>query len=115
EHRAQCAHARAMTRRLVQPPCEAAAARAAAETPGCAAHAKPWVLAASVLASSVVVLEATVINVALPSIQPSLEAPVATMQWIANSYTLALASLTLVGAALGDRRGRRRMLLVGLA
>lgn len=103
-----------MTMPMVQAPCEAATAGVAAETPGCAAHAKPWVLTAAVLASTVVFLEATVINVALPAIQTSLGAPVATMQWIANCYTLALASLTLVGAALGDRRGRRRMLLIGL-
>ncbi|HSP99952.1 MAG TPA: MFS transporter, partial [Candidatus Dormibacteraeota bacterium] len=104
-----------MTMPLLRPPCEEAAAAVAPETPGCAAHAKRWVLGASVLASSVVFLEATVINVALPAIQSALDAPVATMQWIANTYTLALASLTLVGAALGDQHGRRRLLIVGLA
>jgi len=95
-------------------PCEEAAARVAPETPGCAAHAKRWVLAATVLASSVVFLEATVINVALPAIQNVLGASVATMQWIASTYTLALAALTIVGGALGDRLGRRHLLLVGL-
>lgn len=99
----------------VRPPCEEAAARVAPETPGCAAHARPWVLGATVMASSVVFLEATVINVALPAIQTSLDAPVATMQWIANVYTLALAALTLIGGALGDRHGRRRLLLIGLS
>jgi EmrB/QacA subfamily drug resistance transporter len=71
------------------------------------------VLTATVLASSVVFLEATVINVALPGIQQALGASVATMQWIASVYTLALAALTLVGGALG-RLGRRRLLAVGL-
>jgi len=51
-----------------RPPCEAAAALAAPETPGCAAHATRWVLAATVLASSLVFLEATVINVARPGL-----------------------------------------------
>ena len=104
-----------MTLPMLLPPCEEAAARVAPETPGCASHAKPWVLTATVLASSVVFLEATVINVALPGIQQALGASVATMQWIASVYTLALAALILVGGALGDRLGRRRMLAVGLS
>jgi MFS family permease len=99
----------------LRPPCEEAAARAAPETPGCAAHAKRWVLAATVSASSVVFLEATVINVALPAIQHAFAASVATMQWIGSTYTLALAALTMVGGTLGDRFGRRRLLLGGLA
>jgi len=103
-----------MTMPIVCPPAETAAALAAPETPGCAAHAKRWVLAGTVLASSVVFLEATVINVALPAIQSSLQASVATMQWIASTYTLALAAVTLVGGGLGDRLGRRRLLIVGL-
>ncbi len=99
----------------LRPPCEEAAALAAPETPGCAAHAKRWVLAGTVLASSLVFLEATVINVALPAIQDALGASVAMMQWIASTYTLALAALTMVGGALGDRLGRRHLLLVGLS
>ncbi|MDX2170051.1 MAG: MFS transporter, partial [Deltaproteobacteria bacterium] len=96
------------------PPCEAAAAQAAPETLGCAAHAKRWVLWATVLASSTVFLQATVINVALPAIQTSLGVAVATMQWLASVYTLGLAALTLVGGALGDHYGRRRLLTIGL-
>jgi EmrB/QacA subfamily drug resistance transporter len=103
-----------MTVPLLRAPCEEAAAQAAPETPGCAAHAKPWVLAATVMASSVVFLEATIINVALPAVQQALGAPVATMQWIASVYTLALAALSLIGGALGDRLGRRRLLMFGL-
>lgn len=99
----------------LRPPCEEAAARAAPETPGCAAHAKRWVLTATVSASSVVFLEATVINVALPAIQHAFDVAVATVQWIASTYTLALAALTMVGGTLGDRFGRRRLLLAGLA
>ena len=99
----------------LRPPCEEAAALAAPETPGCTAHAKPWVLVTTVMASSLVFLEATVINVALPAIQHALGASVAMMQWIASTYTLALAALTMVCGALGDRLGRRRLLLVGLS
>src|SRR5262249_45807404 len=92
-----------------------AAALAAPETPGCAAYAKRWVLAATVMASSLVFLEATVINVALPAIQQALAASLGMMQWIGSAYTLALAALTMVCGALGDRFGRRRLLMVGLS
>ena len=54
---------------VVRPPCDEAIVRAAPETPGCASHAKRWVLVATILGSSVVFLEASVINVALPAIQ----------------------------------------------
>ncbi len=104
-----------MTLPIVCPPAEEAAALLAPETPGCAAQSKPWVLAGTVIASSVVFLEATVINVALPAIQNGLGASVGTMQWIASTYTLALAALTLIGGALGDRLGRRCLLSIGLA
>lgn len=103
-----------MSTPALRPPCEGAAAEAAPETPGCAAHARRWVLAGTVLASSTVFLESTVINVALPAIQGALGAAIAELQWIANAYTLVVAALTLVGGALGDRFGRRRMLAIGL-
>jgi EmrB/QacA subfamily drug resistance transporter len=100
---------------VVRPPCEEAALRVAPDTPGCAAHAKRWVLLASILGSSIAFTEATIINVALPAIQQSLKASIAQMQWVASAYTLFLAALTLLGGALGDHYGRRRMSVVGLA
>jgi EmrB/QacA subfamily drug resistance transporter len=61
-----------------------------------------------------IMLDMTIVNVALPSIQSELDVPPSNLEWILNAYTLALASLILVGGALGDRYGRRRMFLAGL-
>jgi MFS family permease len=91
---------------VVRPPGDVAIIRGAPDTPGCASHAKRWVLMATILGSSVAFLEASIINVALPAIQTALGASVASMQWIASTYTLFLAALTLVGGAAGDRFGR---------
>src|SRR5262245_24995768 len=60
-------------------------------------------------------LDATVVNVALPTIGTDLRASLAGLQWIVSSYTLTLASLILVGGSLGDRYGRRRIFLLGVA
>lgn len=99
---------------LAHPPCDAGVLHGAVETPGCASHAKKWVLAATILGSSVAFLEASVINVALPAIQEGLGASVGQMQWIASIYTLFLAALTLAAGAAGDRFGRRRLFAAGL-
>jgi EmrB/QacA subfamily drug resistance transporter len=74
-----------------------------------------WVLAVAVLGSAVAFLESTVINVALPSIGEDLDADVAGLQWTINGYLLTLASLILLGGSLGDRLGRRRVFVVGVA
>jgi EmrB/QacA subfamily drug resistance transporter len=100
---------------VVSPPCDTGVLRGAPETPGCASHAKRWVLAATILGSSVVFLEGSVINVALPAIQQGLDATVGEMQWIASVFTLLLAALTLAGGSAGDRFGRRRLFVTGLA
>jgi MFS family permease len=74
-----------------------------------------WVLAATVLGSSIALLDSTVVNVALPTIGRELHAPLAGLQWTVNSYTLSLAALILLGGSLGDRLGRRRIFAVGVA
>ncbi|WP_084701989.1 DHA2 family efflux MFS transporter permease subunit [Cryptosporangium arvum] len=74
-----------------------------------------WVLLATVLGSSLVMLDGTVVNVALERIGQDLDADFAALQWIVNAYTLALAALILLGGALGDRFGRRRVFLFGVA
>ena len=66
------------------------------------------------VAQVMIMLDMTIVNVALPSIQSELEVPPSNLLWIINAYTLALASLILVGGALGDRYGRRRIFLAGL-
>ncbi|HEU4656164.1 MAG TPA: MFS transporter [Capillimicrobium sp.] len=70
-------------------------------------------LIASSLAFSLVLLDATVVNVALPAIRDDLGAGVSELQWVVNAYTLALASLLLSAGALSDRFGGRRMALAG--
>lgn len=94
-------------------PSDATVMAGAPETPGCASHAKRWVLAAAILGSSLAFVEASVLNVALPAIQQALGASVGEMQWIASGYTVLLAALTLAGGAAGDRFGRRRVFQLG--
>jgi EmrB/QacA subfamily drug resistance transporter len=74
-----------------------------------------WVLAATVLGSSIAFLDATVVNIALPAIGRDLDAGVAGLTWTINAYTLALAAFVLVGGSLGDRFGRRRVFVFGVA
>jgi EmrB/QacA subfamily drug resistance transporter len=71
-------------------------------------------LLATVLASTMAFLDATAVNVALPAIGRDLGASLSGLQWIVTGYTLALASLVLLGGALGDRYGRRRVFLIGV-
>jgi EmrB/QacA subfamily drug resistance transporter len=73
-----------------------------------------WVLAATVLGSSMVMLDSTVVNVALPTIGRHLHASLADLQWTVTAYTLTLAALILLGGSLGDRAGRRRVFVIGV-
>jgi EmrB/QacA subfamily drug resistance transporter len=72
-------------------------------------------LTATVLGSSLALLDSTVVNVALPHIGTDLGGGLSGLQWTVNAYTLTLAALILLGGTLGDRLGRRRMFLVGVA
>ncbi|MDQ1634507.1 MAG: hypothetical protein QOJ32_1316 [Frankiaceae bacterium] len=72
------------------------------------------VLLATVLASSMALLDTTVVNVALPRLGDDLGASVAGLQWTVTGYVLTLASFLLLGGALGDRFGRRRVFLIGV-
>jgi EmrB/QacA subfamily drug resistance transporter len=74
-----------------------------------------WLIAVTVLASGMAFLDATAVNVALPSIGRDLHSSLSGLQWTVTAYTLALASLILLGGALGDRYGRRRVFLIGVA
>jgi EmrB/QacA subfamily drug resistance transporter len=71
-------------------------------------------LVATILGSTVVFLDSTVVNVALPAISDGLDVGLAGQQWVVEAYTLALVSLLLVGGSLGDQFGRRRIFVVGL-
>jgi EmrB/QacA subfamily drug resistance transporter len=72
-------------------------------------------LVATILASTVVFLDATVVNVALPAMQRDLGMGLAGQQWVVEAYLLALVSLMLVGGSLGDHFGRRKIFSIGLA
>ena len=72
-------------------------------------------LAATVGASAMASLDATVVNVALPHIGGDLDADVTALQWVLTGYLLGLASFILLAGALGDRLGRRRIFLIGTA
>jgi len=73
-----------------------------------------WVLTATVLGSSLAMLDATVVNVALPRIGRQFDASLAGLQWTVNAYTLTLAGLILLGGSLGDRFGRRKVFMIGV-
>ena len=87
---------------------------AGADAP-CSVRERPMVLAATILASSMVFIDGTVANVALPALQREFGANAADVQWVIESYALFLASLLLVGGSAGDRYGRRRVFLIGVA
>jgi EmrB/QacA subfamily drug resistance transporter len=74
-----------------------------------------WTFAIVSIALFMVVLDNLVVTTALPSIRADLGATIQSLEWTVNAYTLSYAVLLLTGAALGDRFGRRRMFLVGLA
>ncbi|MDO5740838.1 MAG: MFS transporter [Ornithinimicrobium sp.] len=71
-------------------------------------------LIAVTLGSGIAILDGSVVNVALKVIGTELDASLAQLQWVVNGYMLALASLVLVGGALSDRWGRKRVYLVGM-
>jgi EmrB/QacA subfamily drug resistance transporter len=76
----------------------------------------PWVVLVLIcLAQFMVVLDATIVNVALPSIQKDLGLSEANLQWIINAYTLVFGGFLLLGGRLGDLLGRKRVFLIGLA
>jgi EmrB/QacA subfamily drug resistance transporter len=78
------------------------------------ATAAPWILAATILGSSMAFIDGTVVNVAIPTLQATFHASVVDVQWVVESYGIFLSALMLVGGALGDLLGRRRMFLIGV-
>jgi EmrB/QacA subfamily drug resistance transporter len=96
-----------------RPPCdEAAILSGSCEHPARANG--PWILAATILGSSMAFIDGTVVNVALPALQSALHATLADVQWVVESYALFLAALLLIGGSLGDRYGRRKIFVAGV-
>lgn len=99
----------------MRPPSDEIVIRSARAATPSRDDAKPWILAATILGSSLAFIDSTVVNVALPAIQANFRATVVDVQWVVESYGLFLAALILVGGSLGDLFGRRLIFLVGVS
>jgi EmrB/QacA subfamily drug resistance transporter len=98
---------------IARPPCDQATIVAGScEHP--ATTNGPWILAVTILGSSMAFIDGTVVNVALPALQSALHATLADVQWVVESYALFLAALLLIGGSLGDRYGRRKIFTAGV-
>src|SRR3954452_7789699 len=78
------------------------------------ARTKRLTIVACILGTSVVFLDGTVVNVALPAIRADLQGGLAAQQWVVEAYLLTLGSLLLIGGSLGDLFGRKRIFAIGL-
>ena len=96
-------------------PCDAGQVKAApAPDAPLSSTRKRWVLAATVLGSSLTFIDGSALGVALPAVQRDLGAGPAATLWVSNAYLLTLGALVLIGGAAGDRFGRRRVFLIGV-
>ena len=95
-------------------PCDESAIKSRQPSATAHANAGRWVLVATVLGSSMVFIDSSVVNVVLPVLQADLHANAIELQWIVVGYTLFLSSLMLVGGSLGDHYGRRRIFVAGV-
>ena len=100
---------------LIVQPCDEGVMLSAPAAAPCSAAAAPWILAATILGSSLAFIDGSVVNLALPAFQAELNATVIDAQWVVEAYSLLLAALILVGGALGDIYGRRRIYAAGVA
>src|SRR5438874_342848 len=101
---------------LLRPPCDESVIKTRkAPTTKCGKAQRRWTLAATILGSSMVFIDGTVVNVALPALQTKLNATATDVQWVVEAYTLFLAALLLFGGSLGDRFGRKKIYAIGVA
>src|ERR1700716_1520593 len=99
---------------LLRPPCDEGVISAKRGATPCTKAQRRWILAATILGSSMVFIDGTVVNVALPALQANLNATSVDVQWVVESYALFLAALLLLGGSLGDHFGRRRIYAIGV-
>jgi len=99
---------------ILKPPCDEGVISAKKTTVPCSKERGRWILAATILGSSMVFIDGTVVNVALPALQANLKATSVDVQWVVESYALFLAALLLLGGSLGDHFGRRRIYAIGV-
>jgi len=97
----------------VVPPCTQVGS-VAVESP-CTPKDRKWILIATILGSSLAFMDGSVVNIALPTLQAKFQATAGGIQWVVQSYALFSAALLLLGGAIGDRYGRRRIFLSGIA
>ena len=95
-------------------PCDEGVIKSKSAAAPCPKAAGPWILAATILGSSMVFIDGTVVNVALPALQTKLNATVVDVQWVVEAYALFLAALLLAGGSLGDHFGRKRIYTIGV-
>jgi EmrB/QacA subfamily drug resistance transporter len=95
-------------------PCDEAAILSGDCAPTSTTHGS-WILAATILGSSMAFIDGTVVNVALPAMQSELHASLSGVQWIVEAYALFLAALLLIGGSLGDLYGGSKVFAVGVA
>src|SRR5215204_2301176 len=98
----------------LKPPCDEGVVRSRVASAPCALASGPWILAATILGSSMAFIDGTVVNVALPALQSSLRATISEVQWVVESYALFLAALLLIGGSLGDIYGHRKIFIAGV-
>jgi EmrB/QacA subfamily drug resistance transporter len=97
----------------IQAACDAGIAQAS--EPSTAPRHAAWVLTATILTSSLAFVDGAVVNVGLPAIGRDLHGGASDLQWVINAYLLPLSALLLLGGALGDRFGNRRVMVAGVA
>ena len=95
-------------------PCDEGVIESKTPDAPCPKSSEGWILAATILGSSMVFIDGTVVNVALPALQTKLNATVVDVQWVVEAYALFLAALLLVGGSLGDHYGRKRIYSIGV-
>src|SRR5947208_13353756 len=100
---------------FVQQPCDEVFIHSKAAVAPCARASGPWILAATILGSSMAFIDWTAVNVALQALQHRLGATVIRVEWVVASYSLLLAAWLLMGGSLGDYYRRRRIFVVGVA
>ncbi|MGY3618599.1 MFS transporter [Bradyrhizobium sp. USDA 10063] len=101
---------------FTRPPCDAGVIEATPAFDAGLSQKRKWLtLAATVVGSSMALLDGSVVNIALPAIQEALHADAAATQWIVNAYLLLLGALVLIGGSAADLYGRRRMFVLGIA
>jgi EmrB/QacA subfamily drug resistance transporter len=95
-------------------PCDEIFIRSRSPGTPCVKNSGPWILAATILGSSMAFIDGTIVNVAAPKFQSTFHANVVDVQWVIEAYGLLLSALILTGGALGDRLGRRLVFLLGV-